>query len=100
MTEEHTYPLHDASLNSIEINWKNKTISINIGAFIKNSKAAEDSELLFTGVSFFEMPHFSPWGNSHYINSVNVKDDFYFVEMQSGDIIKIRADELEFNVIY
>ena len=89
-------PLHDALLHQINIDWKNHITKFDVSAFIHNGKNAEPCTLIFSGVSNVSVPHNNAWGESLFINEVNVIDDAVEIHMQSGDIIKISAVSFTF----
>ena len=89
-------PLHDALLHQINIDWKNHITKFDVSAFIHNGKNAEPCTLTFSGVSNVSVPHNNAWGESLFINEVNVIDDAVEIHMQSGDIIKISAVSFTF----
>ena len=96
MQEFDKLSLHDAILETIEINWANSIVVLNLKAFVVNGKNAIPSKLEFNAVTNLVIPHKSEWGNSSSINSVRISNNQYTIEMQSGDILTIEAESFSF----
>jgi hypothetical protein len=90
--------LHDAVLESIEINWESATALLRLGLV---GDPSPKLAMLFGGVREVHVPRDQPWGPSMFVNTVERTDGgatgglSMRVEMQSGDEIRIRAASLE-----
>jgi hypothetical protein len=91
MSGLETLPLHDAIVSRITLQWVERTLEFELLAFAERGKRAFPHKLKFTGVSNFNCPHASPWGESFFINSATGSSGSYVIEMQSGDEIGIEA---------
>jgi hypothetical protein len=80
--------LHDATLLSIDTQWENRECSVHVDA------ADGAIILIFARVNYLEIPMALPWGSSVSINKANVLDGCWQIEMQSGDVITIKAADL------
>lgn len=91
--------LHDAKLISIEYIWNNFEVLIYLKAFICDYKEYIDCRIRCTEVTDLQIPHKSPWGDSNYINNMQVKkineDKLIELEIISGDYIKIQGKSIE-----
>ena len=89
-------PLHDAIVDSINVNWVTKEVVINLKVFSKKGENAIPHSLIFKQVKSIKIPHESPWGESESINSASVESGICQIEMQSGDVISILAKDFRF----
>jgi hypothetical protein len=91
--------LHDATLESAELVWKQGVARLHIKAFLEGK--IEEFELSFEGVTFLGMPRYEPWGPSISINKVWEENSGearkLLIEMQSGDVLEIRCRRYSFN---
>ncbi|NMP01462.1 hypothetical protein HHE94_01810 [Pseudoalteromonas arctica] len=99
MKSIETLPLHDAILNTININWENRSVIFNLNVFTVKGGDALSHQLTFENASNIEVPHNSPWGDSIFINGVSIIEDNYEIEIQSGDVIKITAEKYSFSPV-
>jgi hypothetical protein len=88
-------PLHDASLNSIRIDWPERLCVMALLVFLRPGADAQECELRFTGVDNLVVPHRAPWGPSSYVNEQRREGRVFVIEMQSGDELRIEADRAE-----
>jgi hypothetical protein len=83
---------HDAVLWSVEFIWAEKKVCLTISPV---SVVRGVVKVTFEGVRGTNISSDAPWGDSSSINSLEERADagemVYRVEMQSGDIIEIRA---------
>jgi hypothetical protein len=84
-------PLHDAVLRLVEINWEKKRCVLHVSTLNPTSGTAAPYTLVFEGVTLLSIPHNEPWGPSSCINSASSVVDGFKIEMQSGDIIEVKA---------
>jgi hypothetical protein len=85
-------PLHDASVHTMDLDWKAGVFRINLSVFFDRTQDAKHSELIFWAVTGLEIPREAPWGHSIYVNSALFEPpNLYVLQMQSGDVLKIRA---------
>ncbi len=92
-------PLHDALLNSIEINWPARCVEIRLSAFVVKGNDSVPHLLKFEEVTNTHAPHESPWGESLFINEVSVLDGTVTIEMQTGDKLTISAGSYSFEPV-
>jgi len=87
------WPLHDAVLREVVVDWKNQSCRVHVTAFLDRTKAAVPCTLTWTSVREVRIPMLSPWGASLFINSQNKEGASRFlIEVQSGDVIMVDAD--------
>jgi len=90
-------PIHDATLNLLRVDWRQRTCVAELDVFIDRSKDAVPRLLTWHAVKEALIPHHDPWGPSTFVNSARFEaPDVYIIEMQSGDAIRIRAERFEF----
>jgi hypothetical protein len=89
----NTLPLHDATLESIELVWKEAqcrvVVTLESGTHL----------LTFGGVTKVSIPRDEPWGSSISVNEASFERGVATIEMQSGDTIEITAQEVEFSTL-
>ena len=85
--------LHDSILKSIEYTWEHQEV---IFSGVSYSEQGKEFSLEFRGVSLIEIPHENQWGPSASINEFTSTNDIYLIEMQSGDLIKVKALEMSY----
>ena len=89
--------LHDAILESIEINWEGATAILRLGLV---GDPPPKLALAFSGLREAHIPRDEPWGPSVFVNATEYADgsdegDLTLrLEMQSGDVIRLRAASL------
>lgn len=87
--------LHDATLVAVHLVWADGKCVMTVG-----HSQLSDCILTFTGVTNLTLPRTQPWGRSQSINSASERDKGqYEIEMQSGDLIKIDADDVALTTI-
>jgi hypothetical protein len=94
--EFSSLPLHDALLQSVEMQWEQKLCRIKVAAFVSREHSAVPYLLEFSGVTSLIMLHKEPWGPSSSVNSTAFASDTFRIEMQSGDIIELVASHFKF----
>ena len=88
--------LHDATLLSLSVNWKRRSAEIRL---ITPTSPSLSRRYRRPGLTHFDVPRLTPWGESASINTAVVqssqgaKTKRLSVEMQSGDVIEVDADE-------
>ncbi len=93
LPEIEALPLHDATLESIEVRWSEAFCTVVL-------ELASGKHLLkFGGVTSVSVPHREPWGPSVSVNGASAKGGVTAIEMQSGDTIEIVAKEVTFSAI-
>lgn len=92
-------PLHDAVLRSIEVDWEKKRCVLRLSAFVTPNREAAPHALAFEGVTLLTVPHDEPWGQSSFVNSACTVADGFRIEMQSGDVIELRATNFAFSAL-
>jgi hypothetical protein len=86
-------PLHDAILQTVALNWEQKTCSFELLVFSDPGKSAAPHVLEFFGVTHLVLPHTDAWGPSSSVNACSHEAGTFKVEMQSGDTIEVAARE-------
>lgn len=87
------WPLHDAVLREVVVDWKNQSCRVHVAAFLDRAEAAVPCTLTWTDVREVHVPMLSPWGPSRFINGQRKEGASRFLlEVQSGDVIMIDAD--------
>lgn len=82
---------HDYILDEIKFNWKEKNISITLKGF------DDDYELVVQEFTSAIIPRHDPWGPSDMVNEISIEQKtqtLVQVEMQSGDVLKIEAQNV------
>ena|ERR1700693_3236016 len=95
-----TLRLHDAVLKELRVDWAARTCLAEMDAFVDGlEKPAQPLRIVWHKVEEVVVPHRDPWGNSVHINSAREEDGQFMIEMQSGDVIRIVAKNVEFSVV-
>jgi len=92
-------PLHDALLDSIQLDWEAKTCTMTLSVFLTRGVRASPHRLHFTGVTRLSVPHEEPWGASVFVNTATHRDGTYRIEIQSGDTIEITAGQFALDAL-
>ena len=88
--------LHDAVLYYLRSDWRERTCEIFVAVFLEPDKAAVSCVIRAHGVRSVRVPHHAPWGDSVFIHDQCwAPDGRCLIEMQSGDVIEIDADQVE-----
>lgn len=88
-----TWPLHDAALRNVFVDWARRTSVLSLSAFLTKGEQAVPCALVCTGLRSISLPHLAPWGESRFILSQSRSpDDELLIEMQSGDTLAIAAE--------
>ena len=88
-----SWPLHDAVLETVQLDWRARTCEISLRAFLVAGLPAKRCAIVATGVRGLRLPHHAPWGDSSFVNTHRLDADGRFViEMQSGDVLELEAD--------
>lgn len=83
----NSLPLHDASLEAIDIDWETARCDLRFRPV--NLPA---HRLVFEGFTNIQLPRRESWGSSSSVNSlVQPRDGSFEIELQSGDTIRIEA---------
>ena len=84
--------LHDATLLFAEFVWKTGLLRL---VFLPCSSKSQQKVLIAEDTISFDITRHFPWGKSVSVNRVSYKQDEEFqkvkIEMQSGDILEIKA---------
>ena len=82
--------LHDATLIAVSVTWDDGTCVVEL-----QLETLGKCVLTFSAVSHVTLPRVQSWGRSISINSFSVPSSGkYEIEMQSGDLIRIKAMDL------
>jgi hypothetical protein len=89
--------LHDAIVEEIVIDWSSGTLRMPGYVFVDGIRSdARRCTLEWSGLTCVRIDREMPWGPSNSINSAKFEPpNHYAVEMQSGDVIAITAQEFE-----
>jgi hypothetical protein len=91
------WPLHDAVFQEAHVDWKNRTCTLQILAFVDRTADAVPCRLIWQGLRKLLLPVENPWGPSVFINRQwSEANGKYSIEMQSGDVVTIEADTATF----
>lgn len=89
---------HDAELVFIKVLWEKQEIFIDIILSEMYVDFTEKAQIVLKKVSNINCPINYPWGKSVFINEIRFiqvdKDKNLEIEMQSGDLITVIADEI------
>jgi hypothetical protein len=85
-------PLHDATLLGIAVSWAAREATADIRWSQRPDGGEHVVRLRWTGCSRVVVPHEAPWGTSQSIQSHGWDGERFWLEMQSGDVIEIRAE--------
>lgn len=96
MSEFNKLPLHDAVLYKIIHEWDDRRVIFSMSAFVNVRENAIPHELIFSDVTMLIIPAEWPWASSDCINRVEIVDDEYQLEIQSGDVIRVKASGFQF----
>ena len=83
--------LHDATLNGVEILWKEGRCLIHLNVWSDQTQSSTPCTLEFVDVTSVVVPKSEPWGPSVSVNNAKFSDGKFNIEMQSGDIIAVTA---------
>jgi len=94
--------LHDSSLLSFFLEWKNGQLTIELKFYDYSVASIKSLKIIATNWVTFNCPRKEEWGPSVSINKVDIKElskdlKILSIEMQSGDTIFIEAQD--FSVI-
>jgi hypothetical protein len=91
-------PLHDAVLKDLTVDWAARTCVAVVSAFVDGLKSpAQERRIVWRRIEEVVIPRRAPWGDSAHINSAREEDGRFVIEMQSGDVIRIAAESVEFS---
>ena len=91
------WPLHDAVLKELRVDWENRTCTVHVLAFVEPRHDAAPCQLIWRGLRRLIVPAEYPWGRSIFINRQWIeRNGCYSIEVQSGDVLAIEADSPEF----
>jgi hypothetical protein len=88
-------PLHDALLDRIVIDWDARSCLLHLRAFLDTAGDAQPCIICFRETTGVTAPHQAPWGESVHVNRLWAEVGTFFIEMQSGDVIRIDAEAVE-----
>jgi hypothetical protein len=83
--------IHDATLVSIDFLWKESNCKIYIKSWSRKENRPVNAVMEFFGVTEIHIPKHQEWGPSVSINEIELKNESYKIEMQSGDVISISS---------
>lgn len=94
--EFNKWNLHDASIESVVVDWSNQSCSIDLYIFPDTAKNAVPCKIIWSNVTEVNIPMKLPWGSSIFVNSSRtIGNNKFIIEMQSGDEINITAGRVE-----
>jgi hypothetical protein len=89
-------PLHDAVLQSVELLWRERLLRVRLTAFVQTGQAAEPRVLEFQDVSAFDTSRVDAWGPSEAVLSATSEGGVFRLQMQSGDVVTVKAGGYRF----
>ena len=90
-------PLHDAVLEDLCVDWVSRTCTAEVSAFVDGlTHPIQTRKIIWTKIQEVLIPLRAPWGHSNQINFAREEGGVYLIEMQSGDVIRIVAESVEF----
>ncbi|ODC03844.1 hypothetical protein BFW38_10105 [Terasakiispira papahanaumokuakeensis] len=92
-------PLHDAILKRIFFDWPKAEVKISLSAFITKGQRAIPCVLSFESVTALECPRCNEWGLSNSILDTELTGNEFSIQMQSGDLIKVKAASYVFGPV-
>ena len=98
-TTFNALPLHDARVSDVVVDWEKKRCRFKLSVFTTPGRSAKPHTLTFEGVTLLVMSHEEPWGPSSFVNSLSSSNGHFKIEMQSGDIIEVRATTCAFSAL-
>ena len=78
------------------VDWGSAEIILFVSAFVIKGEAAVPCLLKFSSVTMFEGFRFNEWGASNSILDAKASGTEFTIQMQSGDVIKIKAASYAF----
>jgi hypothetical protein len=91
--EFETWPLHDAVLGPLTLDWETRTCRLELAVFFHRGESAQPAVIEWRGVSALRVSRDDPWGPSVYVNGQRREGErSYVIEVQSGDEIRVTAD--------
>ncbi len=91
------WPLHDAVFQEVYVDWKKRTCTFHILAFVDRTADAIPCRLIWQGLRKLLLPIENPCGPSIFMNRQwSETDGTYSIEIQSGDVVTIEADTANF----
>lgn len=91
--EFETWPLHDALLGPLTLNWQARTCRLSLDVFFHRGEDAHPAVVEWRGVSALSVSRDEPWGPSGHVNGQRREGRrIYVIESQSGDEIRVVAD--------
>ncbi|MBN7819384.1 hypothetical protein [Bowmanella yangjiangensis] len=97
MDEFEKLPLHDSVLESVELEWQTRGLILRLRVFSREHQASISACLLFSDCLDIHSTLEQPWGPSNLINHLKVDDGLFNIEMQSGDLIAIKAGSFQYH---
>ncbi len=95
MTQFEDLQLHDATLLAVSIAWPTQETHAEVMPAQPNTAVPRSLLLRWAGCSRVVFPQEAPWGRSVSINRHGRDGRRYWIEMQSGDLIEIWADDFD-----
>lgn len=96
MIDFDSIPLHEALVSTVVIDYNSKKITINVKALSPESLLPVHCSICWEDYRTVSLPRMEPWGPSNSINSQRRLGNIFEIEMQSGDTIRIEANEFSF----
>jgi hypothetical protein len=86
------WPVHDAVLRELVVDWKARICRAYLSVPFEPGKYAVPCVVVWSGVTHLNVPMRHPWGSSVFVNTLRIgSDGEYLLEMQSGDLVEIKA---------
>ena len=85
--------LHDSAVEHLLVLWEERAVVLRLYVFLRPESGDDAAlcEIRYSGCTDLKVPHKAPWGESYFVNSNGHDGDRHWIEMQSGDLIEVRA---------
>jgi hypothetical protein len=90
--EEILASLHDATFLSVDVRWTEARVVCHV----QRVAVPKNVELIGTSFTSVNAPRKQPWGPSRSVNNAKHENGRLVIELQSGDVIEIAAEQFEF----
>jgi hypothetical protein len=96
--------LHDAVLHTVQLDWQNGSIRLELHAFVNAGEPAVPVVLRAEQVTLFSCPRQNAWGPSKYVNAARTRSldagrTRLELELQSGDVLELEADAVTAEIV-
>jgi hypothetical protein len=86
-------PLHDTALESFTVLWGLEQVVARVSVFGPSGEGVP-YELCWESVTKVSIPHHAPWGDSFFVTGHGQEDQRFWIELRSGDVLEIWAQDV------